>query len=94
MIPEIEETVDEMTFRAPFMTCTEVQKRTLTLTRMMPGSLSADGVSGAQFYNEGSRVQLGTSQSSFHQLMEWMIVYFIGSLTIAPIKQTLQEVSY
>ena len=64
---EIEETVDEMTFRAPFMTCTEVQKRTLTLTRMMPGSLSADGVSGAQFYNEVSRVQLGTSQLEFSQ---------------------------
>ena len=63
----IEDTVDQITFRAPFMNCTEVEKRTLTLTRMMPGSLSAEGVSGAQFYNEVSRVQLGSSQLVFSQ---------------------------
>ena len=63
----IEESIDEMTFRAPFMTCTEVQKRTLTLTRMMPGSLSVDGVSGAQFHNEVSRIPLGSSQLVFSQ---------------------------
>ena len=63
----VEDTVDEMTFRAPFMNCTEVEKRTLTLTRMMPGSLSVDGVSGAQFYNEVSRIPLGSSQLEFSQ---------------------------
>lgn len=63
----VEDTIDAITFRAPFMTCAEIQKRTLTLTRMMPGSLSAEGVSGAQFYNEVSRTQLGSSQLEFSQ---------------------------
>ena len=72
----IEDTVDEMTFRAPFMTCTEVQKRTLTLTRMMPGSLSVDGVSGAQFYNEVSGFSWVVRSWNSHRHLVWMIVYF------------------
>ena len=62
-----EETVAEMTFRAPSLTCTDVKKRTMTLTRMMPGALNVDGQSEALFYNEVSRIPLGYSDIVFSQ---------------------------
>ena len=66
--PDIpEETDATMTFRASMLNCTEIQKRTLTLTRVMPAGLDTEGASEALFYNEVLRLQLGTSSVEFSQ---------------------------
>lgn len=66
--PDIpEETDATMTFRAPLLNCTEIQKRTMTLTRVMPAGLDTEGSSEALFYNEVLRAHLGTSNLEFSQ---------------------------
>ena len=63
----IEQVPAEMTFRSPSLTCTDVKKRTMTLTRMMPGALNVDNESEALFYNEVSRIPLGNSNIEYSQ---------------------------
>ncbi len=56
------ETMDKVvTFRSPLINCDEMQKRTISFTRMFPGSLNVDGESQATFYAEVERTYLGDS---------------------------------
>ena len=52
-------TVDEyLTFRSPLMSCSELQLRTMTLTRVFPDGLNSQGESEAEFYGEILRQSL------------------------------------
>ena len=91
------DTVDEViveekiSFRAPLMTCEEVQKRTLTMTRMFPGSLDTEDISEASFYNEVSRIPLGASGIEFSQTEDLDDCIFSVDLP-TPNLEELQEV--
>jgi len=60
-------TTEEMTFRAPLMTCAQIQKRTMTMTRMIPGGLNASGESEAEFFNEIHRLPLSSAEIEYSQ---------------------------
>ena len=82
---------DKISFRAPLMTCEEVQKRTLTMTRMFPGGLDTEDISEATFFNEVSRIPLGASGIEFSQTEELNDCIFSIDLP-TPNPEELQEV--
>ncbi len=85
------ENMDVVTFRAPLMSCTEIQKRTMTLTQMFPGRLNVDGSSEAEFFSEAARIPLGSSGLTFSQTEELDDCIF--SITLpTPSDEDLQEV--
>lgn len=88
---DISEVNPEITFRAPVMSCSDIQLRSMTLTRVFPDGLNIQGESDALFYEEMMRQDL--SDASIEYSSTDGMDDCIFSLTLpTPDPSNLQEV--